>query len=401
MTAEIRPLPASNLAQLPAEAEQGKWLRKLRLDGSDREDKEFLPGHIEILETPAAPLASILIWVVCGVFAAALVWSCIARLDIHAVAAGRVQPSGRSKVVQPFDNSKVVSVLVQNGQKVRAGDLLIELDSTQASAELRSVSGDLESAEAEIARREAAVLAVRTDARAPQPRFPVDVSGPIRAREMTALTADLGQYYSSRGALQAQLSEKDALKLRFMNSTAARERLVKVLRERVEMRETLLASQSGSKAAVIDAVQQLEEQAANLAYEKGQLLEADAAMQSILRQIDQLTDQFIAQQTQKITEVSQQRDRLRETIVKAKSTLSFTQLTAPIDGTVQQLAVTTVGQVVTTGQPLLVLVPAQETVEVEALILNGILALLRSARRRSSKSIPFRTRAMAQYTVKS
>ena len=65
----------------------------------DREDKEFLPAHLEILDTPPSPIAVAMTWVICLGFASALAWSFFAQLDIFSVASGRVQPSGRSKVV--------------------------------------------------------------------------------------------------------------------------------------------------------------------------------------------------------------------------------------------------------------------------------------------------------------
>jgi hemolysin D len=143
----------------------------------DQEDKEFLPAALEIRDRPASPFALAFVWIVAAGFGAALLWSCLARLDIFAVASGRVQISGRSKVVQPFEPGTVRAVHVGNGLRVRAGDVLVELDPTEALADLTAKSGQLESAEAELARRDAQVAILR--GQGPQePVFPPLVTAP-------------------------------------------------------------------------------------------------------------------------------------------------------------------------------------------------------------------------------
>ena len=91
-------------------------------------DREFLPAALELIDSPPSPIAVSLIWAICLLFAAALAWAWFGRLDIYAVALGKIQPNGESKVVQSLDLGKVVGVLVRNGSAVKAGDLLLELD---------------------------------------------------------------------------------------------------------------------------------------------------------------------------------------------------------------------------------------------------------------------------------
>jgi hemolysin D len=362
-----------------APANSGRWLTvpplrslsaRIGALATEREDKEFLPAHLEILDTPPAPLAGAFVWVMCGAFASALAWSCFAYIDIHAVASGRVQLSGRSKVVQPLYGGRVRSVLIQNGSAVKAGEILLELDATETTAELQAQSANLESLEAEIARRTIQIEAIRRDEPSAAPIFPPNTSEPIRQREQAVFTAEMAQYLSSRASLNAQLVERDAAKQRLASSLQARSRLLAVLKERSDMRETLVARAAGTRAAVIDAVQQVESVATDQAREQGQLLETAAAIESLQRRIEQLRQEFIAQQAQKLTEAAQKRDQASQEVVKARMKFDQTRLTAPIDGTVQQLAVTTLGQVVTAGQPLMVLVPSEGAIEIEALIVN-------------------------------
>lgn len=352
---------------------------------------EFLPAHLEILETPASPRASWVLWLLCGMLAATIAWSWFAHLDIHAVAQGRIQPNGRSKVVQPIVPGRVRAVNVVNGSRVRAGDLLIELDPTEAEADRTAAQEALQALNAEIIRRTAAAEAARSDAEQPQMEFPIDISQSLRLREESQLAAEFGQYVAQRATLRAQLAEREAQRERLISSVSARERLTGLLNERVQMRETLMSRQTGSRASVIDAAQLLAEQDTSLAYDKGQLLENTASQESLLRRSEQLKREFLATQVGKISDAERKRDELRQSYIKANSRLENTRLLAPIDGVVQQLSVTTVGQVVTTGQAVLVVVPTEGKLEVEALIQNRDIAFIELGQEAVIKvdSLPF------------
>src|SRR6516164_2666071 len=124
-------------------------------------DREFLPAALEILETPAPPLPVVTMLVICIFFAAALAWSFYGRLDVHAVAPGKIDTAGRAKVIQPLDPGKVAAVHVENGQRVRAGDLLLEFDPAEAAAEEKAQRDALHANLAEIARRRFAIATAR------------------------------------------------------------------------------------------------------------------------------------------------------------------------------------------------------------------------------------------------
>ncbi len=364
-------LPAPRRAAPPPARFSPRGLTdRVRRLADDRSDQEFLPAHLEILDTPPSPYAVAFTWVMCLMFGAALVWSIFAKIDIHAVATARIQPSGRSKVVQPFDTGKVQTIAVENGSRVQAGDVLLTLEPTEAEADLSSRQGDLAALEAQIARRRATIEAVERNQPTAKVEFPAAVPPAVRAREEGAMLAEIGQYVTTRDAFEAQLAEKVATQERFTASIAARMRLQAVLKERADMRETLVAKSAGTRAAVIDAVQQVEQVSADLAYDRGQLTEAKAGAVSLQRRIAQLTSETVARQYQALTEAAQKRDALVQDVVKATLKRERTALKAPISGTVQQLAVTTLGQVVTAGQPLMVVVPTDGPIEVEAQVQN-------------------------------
>ncbi len=342
---------------------------RLGLVGADRVDREFLPAHLEVLETPPSPLALALTWTIALFFLGLVTWSVLARIDIYATAQGRVQPSGRSKVVQPYETGKVSQVLVANGDAVRAGQVLVTLDASEAVADEDSRRADLGSLDAQIARRRAEIVAVRGDpAHVPEPDFPHSASAAIEAQERSAMRTDVEQYASARNALLSQLSENAATQARLTSSVAARERLLAILRERTTMKETLVTRQAGTRAAVLDASQQVEQASAELATDVGTLAETRAASESLRRKVEQLTSETVAKQDQSLAEAMEKRAVAVQDVLKASIRKGRLSLASPIDGTVQQVAVSTIGQVVTAGQALMVIVPSSGSIEMEAMV---------------------------------
>lgn len=341
------------------------------------DDREFLPAALEILETPASPKRIAFIWIVCLMLAAALGWSYIAKLDIYAIAAGRIQPSGRSKVIQSFDPGRIKTIAVENGTKVKAGDILLELDPTDANAERDAAAADLEALDAEIPRRKAGIATVLSGASdVPKVSFPSNVGRTLQTRELNVLAAELANYRASRATLKSDLGEKIANQTRLRSTIETRERLLALLNQRLSMKRELLSTGSGALTNVLEAQQQVEQESTNLAYDKGQLLETQAAAESSESKIDQLLHQFVADQSGKLSDAERKRDRLAQDLIKAAAKAERVKLSAPIDGTVQQLAVSTIGQVVTIGQPLLVIVPDGGPLEIEALVANSDIGFL-------------------------
>ena len=366
------PLPAPRRARLPAIISRVPAL--VSRGGAAPKPvsayTEFLPAHLEILETPASPRMAFLLWTLCGMITAAIAWSSLAKIDIYAEAQGRIQPSGRSKVIQPLDVGRVQAIAVSNGSIVKAGDLLVQLDSTQSDADRDAARAELQSLHAEIARRTTEIVDVQAAVANPTIIYPPDVSDSFRRREDSVFQAEMSQFQAQNEGLQAQLAEKTARNQRLKDNMSARERVIASMAERLTMKQTLETKQAGTHAAVIDASQLLENEQRNLMDDRGQVLENDAAAVSLKRRLEQVKRDFLATQNQKVTDAERRRDAVEQNFIKASDRAQHARIAAPIDGTVQQLAVTTVGQVVTSGQPLMVIVPSTGALEVMALVQN-------------------------------
>src|SRR5262245_63332069 len=122
------------------------------------EELAFLPAALEIMETPPSPIGRAIGSTIILLFCAALIWAWAGTIDIVASAAGKIVPSGRTKIIQPFETGVVRSIRVQDGQAVKAGDVLIELDPTVNAAERDRLRDDLLAEQLNIARLHAALV---------------------------------------------------------------------------------------------------------------------------------------------------------------------------------------------------------------------------------------------------
>ena len=357
-------------------------------------DREFLPAALEILETPPAPLPVALMLTICAFVAAALAWSFIGRLDVHAVAPGKIETAGRAKVIEPLDPGKIAAIHVDDGSRVKIGDLLLELDPAEVDADENAARDTLSASLAEIARRRFAIDTVRAVLGAPPPpgqseqdvtisqleAVAADAEGKIawddavpagfRLREQAVLAADLTQLADTLKNLDKQMAQKEATRERLRMSIAFQDTLIETLTQRVNTRQEAIDLKVGTKINLYDAKEELEKSQSMLASDQGQLIETNAALAELQSEKTKTLAQFMADNENKLADAARKADEARESLAKAAARLSHTRLYAPIDGVVQQVAVTTIGQVVTTGQRLLVVTPNEGPLQVEALVAN-------------------------------
>jgi hemolysin D len=361
-----------------------------------------LPAALEILETPPPPLPVLLMATICTFALVALTWSYFGRLDVHAVAPGKIETVGYAKVIEPLDPGKVAAIHVEAGESVKAGDLLLELDPAEANADASSARDALNASLAEVARRRYAVDTLRaaeereSDQSASQDKtrgkdYASTVLSPIesllrrptikigwdgglpesfRLREEAVLRADSTQLSAALSALDKQIAQKLATRKRLDMSIAFQNTLLETLTQRVSTRQEAIDLKVGTKINLYDAKEELEKSQATLASDQGQLIETDAALKEVQSEKAKTVSQFIADNENKLAEASRKADESRQALAKAEARLARTKLYAPIDGVVQQTAVTTVGQVVTTGQQLAMITPTVGKLQVEALVAN-------------------------------
>lgn len=356
------------------------WRNRKAMDAPPRLNHEvhFLPAALALQEAPVHPAPRIIQWTIMAFAALTLLWACIGEIDVVATATGKIVPSGKSKVIQPSEVAVVKAIHVYDGQTVKAGELLVELDSQITGADVQRLQSDLLAAQIDSARASALLDAIEEN------REPASLATRIaqasEAQQRSAQTWLRGQYLE----LQSSLQQSDAeIAQRTAEIQAARAWVAK-LQETLPIAQQLATDYKRlldkayiAKHAYLEKEQQRLDQERELAVQQARVLELQAAKQQAESRRQSVLAQTRRAMLDLLHEAEQRAASLQQELSKAEQRNRLMHLTAPVDGTVQQLAIHTAGGVVTEAQPLMVIVPSHQPVEVEAMLENKDIGFVR------------------------
>lgn len=339
--------------------------------GKSRREKEelaFLPAALEIVETPPSPIGRAIGATLIALFCLALAWACLGHVDIVATASGKIVPSGRVKLIQPVETGVVHAIHVHDGQSVKAGDLLIELDPTITIAEEEHIKNDLIAAQLDVARLHAAL----SDGDNPEAEFhpPAGASPALVKMEREFLVKQIEEHRAKIASLDRQRSQKEAERSTVAATIQKLEASSPLIKERADIRKYLADKELGSRLSYLEAQQLFVENENELAVQNSRAHEADAAIAAIIETRAEADAEFHRTLLGELAEAQRKAGDLAEDLTKSEKRTKLQLLTAPVDGVVQQLSVHTVGGVVTPAQQLAVVVPADGALEVEAMVAN-------------------------------
>src|SRR6266850_2102590 len=243
------------------------------------EELAFLPAALEIVETPPSPIGRAIGATIILLFCAALVWAWWGTIDIVASATGKILPGGRIKVVQPFETGVVRSIRVQDGQAVKAGDVLIELDPTVNAAERDHMRNDVLAERLNIARLRAALAGGDDPVTDFKP--PADADPELISTQRQLLLNQVTEFRAKIAALARQQAQKEAERATTAATIHKLATTIPVIQQRVDIRKSLTDRELGSKLTYFEVLQLLVEQQEELGVQKSHLQEAEAAAAAI------------------------------------------------------------------------------------------------------------------------
>ena len=348
----------------------------------DRLQYEFLPAAEEIVETPAAPLGALVVWLVTLLLVVALAWSYLGRIDIVAVANGKISTEGSTKIIQSAISGVVTSINVHEGQRVKKGETLLALDKTTTEKDVATASQSLNTArvERDILRR----LAVggNTDEIINNADLPDETKVMLRqfAGSQTALSAARQQAVSGiisnyQQQLQFNQQAKNQLETNAQNLKNRKAEIEKQLSNANPVDKLRLQNELTS----ID--QRITSADSAVLGQNQQLLQSQSALTQAQNQSQtQIAETNSAFSNQIIT-AEKRIIELENNLVKARQVLAQTTITAPVDGTVLSLTVKTIGGVVNAGQQLAQIVPEKVPLYVDAALDNQDVGFVKSGQR--------------------
>lgn len=342
-----------------------KWLGLQQNTELGREETEFLPAVLEVTETPPSPIGRILLVAIMALLTIGLLWSIFGHVDEVAVANGKIIPTGQVQLVQPEDKGVIKHIYVKEGQLVKKGDLLVELDPTMSAADLTNINKQIAYYNLEIDR----LMAQKTG----QPFGPV----PNEALDPKDLAAQLSLYQSWLAERQAKLAaaraavqqSAAALETASANRTKYSQQLT-ISREMEERTQTLYQQNAVAYFQFLEQQSKRMELEQTLVAQEGEIAKSQAAL---LQSQESLANAVAAYDKDVDTKLNEDRKQLleyTEQFKKANEKNRLSRILAPSDGRVGQLAIYTVGGIVTAAQPLMNIVPEDVEMEVEAWVAN-------------------------------
>jgi hemolysin D len=348
------------------------WAHRTELAGPARmaDEAAFLPAALSLQATPPHPSPRRAMWAIMALFCIALLWAALGKIDIVAVAPGRIVVSDGTKVIQPLEASVVKAIHVDDGAKVKAGQVLIELDPTVARADNSRVSQERASALSEAWRTDALLKSL---ASGKAPVLPPEAD----AGEATLVAQVKAQLQAEWADIQAQQAKHTAdIQAKEAELSTVREQVAKLkatlpmLEKREADFDTLSKQGFVSQHAGQDRTRARVEMEQDLATYRARREETKVAIKQAEQTLTAWKSDLLKTLGERHAKADLQQRQLAEDSVKATQRESLTTLKAPVDGTVQQLAVHTTGGVVTPAQVLLVVVPDQAHVTADVTLEN-------------------------------
>src|SRR5262245_12994322 len=350
------------------ESPTGEVVALPRRSASRRAELEFLPAAVEIIETPASPVGRAIAGALIAFFLIALGWACVGHIDIIATAQGKIVPLGRVKVIQPLETGTVTAIRVRDGDRVRAGQVLVEIDRTASVADRNRIALDLLRTRLDVARLVALRAGLDAEVAAPVGFVPPADAPPYDiARTQAAMVAQAEQ---PAATLDQQIAQKAAEAEQIATAIAKIEAALPLVVETAQIREKVMRMEFGNRLAYLDAQLKLTDLRHDLQVQQRRAVEVAAARQALEWQREQTRAEYARSVVTDLAEAESKAAQGAEDLVKAEKRVQDQTLRAPIDGTVQQLVLHTIGGVVTPAQVLMVVVPADSGIEIEAMVLN-------------------------------
>lgn len=332
------------------------------------EEVDFLPAALEVVERPVSPTARVTAWLLLGLLAVALLWLVLGRVDVVASAPGKLVPADDVKLIQPGAAGIVHAILVRDGQSVRAGQPLVELDPTVSDADTAQAGKALETAMLDAARLRAVLSTL--DGQGLRFTPPAGTTADVAATQIALARAQLAEIQAAGRTHAADTQAARATRAEAQIQANKLTETLPLLDEQIAANEKLLEKGYVSKLRVIEMRRQRLSAAGDRDAALASARKAEAQIAVAGGNSSQSTAEARARVLADLAKAESDARLRKEELTKATNRSSLQRLVSPVDGTVTQLAVHTVGGVVEAAKPIMVIVPARGRLVAEVAIAN-------------------------------
>jgi hemolysin D len=361
-----------------------KWFTPQKQGQLSSQETEFLPAVLEVTETPPSPVGRVLLFSIMVLLTCGLLWSVFGHVDEVAVANGKIVPVGQVKVVQAEDKGVVRQIYVKEGQIVKKGELLIELDRTVSEADLARTKKEMAYYNLEIERLLAEQQGVGF---APTGLEDTDAKDVYFQTQL--YQTRMNEYQTKLAAAQSAVAQQLAAIQGAESSFVKYSQQLVINREKETRMETLFQQNAVALFQLMDVQARSMELEQNVVFQQTEIARFNAALAQSKEQLTNVTAEHERDLATKLVEDRKQVAAYAEELKKADEKNRLAHIVAPEEGKVGQLAVHTVGGVVTAAQALMIIVPEDATLEVEAWVANKDIGFIKMGQKAEIKVATF------------
>lgn len=357
------------------------WSVRQQLDPPKRsaDERAFLPAHLELTDTPVSALPKWTARLIMLFSLLALSWAWWGQIDIVATTQGKTTVGSRSKIVQPLETAVVKQINVQNGQHVKQGDILVELSAIGSDSDVTQAQKALKSAQLAQLRHQTLLNSIKMRQ---MPIFPNHIKNEWDNNELYAAQLLVQNQYQAWLTQDAQLDSALQGHQAELKSALAQEQKLRAIGQiqtkKTEDYQKLYQQNFISEHAYREQQSQSIANQNDLSSTISQIQQIQAAIKQAKHQRQLHTETVERDTRDALRQANEQVEQYRAQVEKSKQRQQLMTLTAPVNGTVQELSAYTIGGVVTAAQKIMVIVPDDESMEVEALVLNKDIGFVES-----------------------
>ncbi len=340
-------------------------LKSYTTRSEEQRSMDFMPAALEVLENPPAPFYRAILLFILLFLVIAITWAIFAHMDIVVSGTGVVIPKGKVKVVQPLEPGIVRAIHVRDGQQVKKGDLLISMDDSESLTDIASLTSELETTALTVLRIEAELTGNPSNWSPPR-----DADQNIVALQRRLLNESLATQEERLAGLNREIERTEVECALLQDNIRRLNETLPLSQELFKKKRALAKKKLISEADFLQAKIEIKNVRHELSSARERLHEAEMRLERAGDEMRLAESEYSRDLLSRLTEARNRKAQLQHQLEKAENRKTQRELRSPADGIVQQLAINTVGGVVTAAQPLLVIVPTGGGLEVEAKILN-------------------------------
>lgn len=362
--------------------------------GMESDPADFAPALLRIQTVPPHPMGRAVLIAVIILLLALFIWAIFGRLDIVAVAEGKLVPQTYLKIVQPSDSGIIKEILVAEGESVKAGQVLMRMDALITEADAKAFNAELQRKQLTLRRIDAEL--------SNQPFRMEGHDSAALAKEMQA------QYRADRAAQEAALAEERTRLLKAREELAAAERVKEKLaavlphyRQQEIAFEKLAKNGFGGSLMASDKRRERIEKEAELNTQEHLIESTRASISQSEKKLAQLASDYRRQLYTERNQAQGEAEKLAQEVAKQNHKQALLELKATEDGVVKDLATHTIGAVVQPGTVMLTLVPKDEILRAEVWVSNEDIGFVHPGQSVKVKlaAFPFQKYGMAEGKV--